>query len=158
MTRTWSYNWRQSPAHVWFLTTFVKPRRPDDHFQDISWESALGEPPAQALERFLVQGVVRRAPLPVALEVQFTRDELRELLRERNLPTGGTKAEMVERLVAARAIIATDVYQCTDGGYKLAVAYLENPAQLVRPDDAPPPTDEAAPRPLPERDVRRVLR
>lgn len=64
--KTFSFNWRASSAHIWFLTTFLKPRAPDDFFNDVDWRRALGGSPARVIEIFQVQGVLARAAARLA--------------------------------------------------------------------------------------------
>jgi formylglycine-generating enzyme required for sulfatase activity len=134
MTRGFGYNWRQSSAHVWFLTTFLKPRQPDNHYLGVDWTLALAEPPGKAIERFLAQGVLTRAPLQVRLETQFTRDQLKQMLRDHEppLPISGNKDELITRLIredmaAVLVAVTVEVYQCSDYGRSLAETYLADP-------------------------------
>lgn len=64
-------NWRQSPAHIWFLSTFLSPRELDDNFLGVDWHRALGEPPADAVSRFRKIVLITDAPLSVRLEAQY---------------------------------------------------------------------------------------
>ena len=121
-----AFNWKQSPAHIWFLTTFLKPRQPDDFFQGVDWQKALGEQPSQAIYRFLKLVILTPAPLPVCMEAQFSRDDLRQMCRERELSPGGKKQTLINRLVDAdwremEAATTVEMFQCSDyagGGRK----------------------------------------
>ena len=83
------FDWRKSPAHLTFLTTFLEPRPPDHSPTDTPWEKVLGEPPEQAVERLLADKALRvcsgtqilRHELP-----KLSADDLQALLRERGLP------------------------------------------------------------------------
>lgn len=161
-TKAFAFNWRQSPAHVWFLTTFLRPRQPDDHHLGVDWRAALGEEPARAIERSQVQGVLTRAPLAVRLDAQYNRDELRELLRRSELHTSGNKGELIDRLIqhdvaAMGAITSVELLQCTDYGRSLAEQYLADPQSIImHTEDA---TEEARTAgQLPTEQRRRVLR
>lgn len=46
------FDWHNSPAHLAFLATFLKPRSLDNHPIDNPWAEVLGEQPEEAVERF----------------------------------------------------------------------------------------------------------
>lgn len=136
MERGFSFNWRQSPAHVYFLTTFLKPRQPNDHFLDENWQLLLGEPPQQAIERFQALGLLVRASLHQRLDYQFTKVQLKEMLRQRQLPVGGNKDALIARLIQADrpgmlAAVNVELFQCSDRGRAMAEAYLADPQSLL---------------------------
>ena len=164
--RTLGFNWREIPAYYYYLSTFLKPRPAGDgdDFQGVNWELALGEPPSRAIICFKAQGVLVDASLPVRADAQFTRDQLRAMLRARDLSPSGAKDELIARLLqhdelALRQATTLRLLTCTDYGRRLAEQYLSDPQQIlagVRPADA----DEAEPgdgRLSPE-EMRRLLR
>lgn len=125
--RTWSFNWRKSPAHLALLTTFLSPRLPDDKPTDIDWTMVLGETHSSAVERFFVQGaLVNFYPAKDLLE-QFTVDFLKHLLRLSGLAVSGRKEDLVSRVIDAKIQLT----RCTDYGRKFAEPYLANPE--IRP-------------------------
>ncbi|MCB0020137.1 MAG: SUMF1/EgtB/PvdO family nonheme iron enzyme [Anaerolineales bacterium] len=136
-----SFDWRQSPAHYWLLTTFLQPRRPDPDHLNVNWAAALGEEPEAACTRFLVQGVLTRAPLTVQAEAHYRKTELQALLREQGLSSAGNKAELIDRLIqhdelALRLRTPMEMLHCTDYGRSLAEAYLTDRETLFRQIDA----------------------
>lgn len=157
--KTFAYKWEQSPAHVWFLTTFLKPRLSDDHFMGVDWQMALGEPPAKAIERFMVQGVLVRAPLNVQADMQLTLDQLKKICQAQELKVSGRKGELIARLIAAdqAALLAEldeNIFQCSARGHKLAEQYLSNPESVLR--NTPPQKKEEDT--LTPQKMRKILR
>ena len=95
------FDWRKSPAHLAFLTTFLSPRPPDQHPTDTRWDLVLGELPEIAIERLINDKAVRACGTTETLCNQLpnlTSSRLKELLRERGLPTNGNKDELVRKL------------------------------------------------------------
>lgn len=134
----YALNWKQSSAHIWFLQTFLKPRQPDDFFNDTDWQQALGEPPAHAIHRFLKLVVLTEAPLPVRMDAQFSRDELRQMCREHEprLSSSGNKDELISRLIAndwkgMEATTQIEMFQCSDYGRELAEKYRNDPQSVL---------------------------
>jgi tetratricopeptide (TPR) repeat protein len=118
-------NWDKSPVHMFLLGSFLEPKRLEELTPALDWEFALGEEPEAVVELFMAAGLLQYAdrdlPLPERME-QFRTTDLREMLRERNLPVSGRKAELIDRLVeidamgmeeATRQISAL---QCTTAG------------------------------------------
>jgi toxoflavin biosynthesis protein ToxD len=119
-------DWRQSPAHLCFLSTFLKPRHMADKPAGIDWRLMLGEEPTAAVQRLVRDGALRRVSLRERLDYGLTTKALRELLREQGLPVSGDKVTLVNRLVERKWLIAeqatahlTDVFRCTDYGLQL---------------------------------------
>lgn len=163
MNKTYAFNWRQSSAHIWFLTTFLKPRPNDDHFQGVDWWRALGEPPIRAIERFQVQGDLTHAPFAVQLDGQFARKQLSEMCREQGLPVSGKKDELIARLVQADALPVDEIagnviYQCTDVGRTLAEQYLADPEGVMQLNDGLPLQPDNAGEQLSRAELMRILR
>jgi formylglycine-generating enzyme required for sulfatase activity len=55
-----AFDWRKSPAHLLLLTSFLRPHAADDLPPDVDWQHELGEEPAQAVDRFLADGLLVR--------------------------------------------------------------------------------------------------
>jgi formylglycine-generating enzyme required for sulfatase activity len=136
-------NWRQSPAHLLFLSTFLKPRRLEQNPVDVDWRLNLGEPPDQVLTRLVRDGALRHLTMHEQLEFGLTVKQLQALLRERGLPVAGNKSELTSRLIQADWVAAgqaaleiADVFQCSDYGRQLAESYLADPEGTLGPPPA----------------------
>lgn len=127
-----------SKAHLLLLSRFLRPRDARSFDGDVHWRAVLGEPPERAVRRLMEQGLLEPAGLAERLEVKFTADELRRLLRGRGLPVCGHKADLARRLateapdVAERAVAGFDALWCTDAGRVLAQEYLAAERQQRR--------------------------
>lgn len=158
----YAFNWKQSSAHIWFLTTFLEPRQSDDTFQGVDWQKALGEPPAQAIHRFLKLVVLVPAPLTTRMK-EFPRAKLQNLCRERDLAASGNKDELINRLVTAdwsgmEAVTTVEMYQCSDYGRDVAEKYLADPQSVLHQAvEAAKKTDKKETGLSPE-EMRRILR
>jgi formylglycine-generating enzyme required for sulfatase activity len=128
------FDWKKSPAHLAFLATFLEPRPSDKHPTNTPWEQVLGEAPGEAIERFKREGVVKSCGAIQTLRHELpklSRDKLRELSKERGLPTSGDKEEMVRNLTQRfDPTLLFDVperylLQCTDLGRQYAENFLE---------------------------------
>lgn len=142
--RPFSWNWRASNAHMLFLQTFLELRPVEPHPllpDGLSWETALQEPPEEAIKRFQVQGVLAEASLPERLERAFTADQLKELLRQRSLPVSGRKEELITRLIHADEaalyplLPSERLLRCTPYGRQLIEEWYNNPATPTRLKD-----------------------
>ena len=118
--------WRTSPAHLLLLSKFAAPRAIDDYSRDELWNSALHEPADQVIRQFIDAGMIARATIAQLLDYRLRAAELKRQLRARNLADGGTKAEMIERIMAAdpawvqQHTAGISVYICTDEGRAIA--------------------------------------
>lgn len=110
-------------AHLSLLNWFTTPRRVDKLSRDWQswWRANLRKSPDKAIKRFQKQGLIAFASLAQALSTSITA-EIRKQLKARRLKTGGDKAQMIARLVAADpngvALLCRrwGVYICTDVG------------------------------------------
>lgn len=136
---SFAWNWRASVAHRLLLSAFLEARRADDlpplvEDVDVSWETALGEPPSRAIHRFWAQGALAKLSpqerLSRVLAESYTVDELQDLLREHDLPVSGRKAVLVERLAAGTGVSlyhllpADPLWRCTPYGRKLVADWM----------------------------------
>lgn len=158
-----NFNWRQSPSHIWLLTTFLSPREPDDNYLDVDWRRALGEAPSAAIYRFLKLVFITEAPLIVRLEAQYTADELKELCRQYDLPTSGRKGELATRLFQTNdPIIYSDItiemYQCTDKGRELVEKYLADAGNVIHQNDQYADEPSESENKLTSEELTRILR
>ena len=90
----------ESEAHLRLLSAFLIPSRLDVWPQE-PWQSALGESPQQAFDRWIAAGLLRPASATVVVAALWPLTQIRALLRERGLNASGTKAVMVARLLEA---------------------------------------------------------
>lgn len=94
------YNKHQA-ARVIFLGKFRTPRERTYAQGDTRWREALGGSPWQIIKSFYKRGHLEVADLPAKLGLQYTVAQLKDLLRERDLPVSGRKAELIARLIEA---------------------------------------------------------
>lgn len=92
-------DWSVSLPHLALLARFLTPNRLPA--ASAAQQEQLGEPLADALGRFLSQGLLLPAPVAEKMRMAFTATELRQLLKERKLPCGGNKEALAQRLCAA---------------------------------------------------------
>jgi hypothetical protein len=124
------FDWRESPAHLLFLSKFLNPRAMDDFTQSDTWKVALKEAPKEAMRRFLDEGLLEQASLNGLLSYKYKVSELKSMLKQQGLPVSGRKAELIERLVQAdpegmrKAARGLSVLQCTEKGRTIAEEHL----------------------------------
>lgn len=125
------------PAHLKFLCTFLNGGvfAPDSKSY---WAQVLGEAPAASVHRFLAAGLIVPASLASKLSGSFTANELKAFLRARGLPVSGTKANVIERLIAADPVLMeakvanVTAYICTPAGKLLAEQYIAAEEERTR--------------------------
>jgi tetratricopeptide (TPR) repeat protein len=125
--------WRASPAHMFLLGRFLEPKRVEELTTSVNWALTLGEKPETVVEQLLAAGLLEYAdgdePLASRLDV-FKVQELREMLRERNLPIYGRKDELISRLIRANAeameeaVRAVSALRCSEQGRLAVEAFL----------------------------------
>ena len=59
------FNWQRSEAHLVLLSRFASPRAPAEVMAPKHWKALLGEPPEQAIKRFLDEGMLSSPGNPV---------------------------------------------------------------------------------------------
>lgn len=139
-----SFNWRQSSAHLAFLLTFLQARPADPHPTATDWPLLLGEPPEEAINRFLRDGVLRRGSLRERLAYHYTVNELKTMLRERGQTPAGLKDDLIVQLIQGYGIemevevAKAKVYilVCSDYGRHLIEAYAKDPTSVLHRQDA----------------------
>ena len=140
------FDWRNSPAHLAFLATFIQPRPPDKHPTNNSWPLVLGELPEKAFERFFKDKViVSCSPSQIlAHELpKLTVKKLRELSRELALPTKDNKEILIQRLVQNRhpglllSVPNRYLVQCSDEGQRIVEAFLARGGEILEGADQP---------------------
>lgn len=125
-----SFNWRESPAHLLFLSKFLRPRTVDDFSKSDAWKAALKESPSKAVQRFLKEGMLEYADLAGLLEYGYRVSDLKSMLKERGLPVSGRKRDLIERLIQSepdgmkRSTRGLRVLQCSQQGRAIAEQYL----------------------------------
>jgi hypothetical protein len=122
-----SLDWRESAQHIEALSKFLKPR---EAAQVAGWQylaQALGEKPALAIERFIVDGALVPCDIAQSLECLCNASDLKKALKGLGQKQSGTKDELIERLVNADAVLAAKlvagrkVLRCSDA----AVAFID---------------------------------
>ena len=65
------FNWRESPAHLLFLSKFIRPCTVDDFSKSDAWKVVLRESPRKAVQRFLKEGMLEHAGLAGLLDYKY---------------------------------------------------------------------------------------
>lgn len=119
-----NFDWKTSPAHFNLLIAFEKPRAIK---QVLDWDwprLVLKEKTEVAINRFLDEGMLVPASIEEGLNRLYQVVHLKKLLSERDLPTSGSKVELIERLIAhdrssMEALIGSGVVKCSDVALRL---------------------------------------
>jgi hypothetical protein len=93
------FDWKKSKAHWLLLTKFLHPQNPDDFSKSDIWESVLGEKPSKSIKRFIDEGLIAVANLENVLNYKYKVSELKEMLKQCELPVSGRKDDMIKCLV-----------------------------------------------------------
>lgn len=96
-----TFDWKESPAHLGLLSSFLKPRDID---QVVGWQylrETLGESSQDAIERFIREGMLIPGELEECMDRYYTVADLKRMLKALGLKMSGTKPELIERLVTA---------------------------------------------------------
>ena len=130
-----SFDWRKSKAHLLLLSKFIHANRFEDFakhdYWKNMWNNVLGEPSAQAIKRFVDEGMLMTPGLNDLLFYKYKINELKDMLKKRDLPVSGRKEEMIERLVQAdpdgmrKAVAELSLLKCTQCGHEIAEQYVE---------------------------------
>jgi len=89
----------KSEAHLRLLSAFLVPSRLEDWLP--SWQSALGESPRNAFDRWIAAGLLKPASATAVVAALWPLMQLRAQLHERGLQASGTKVAMAARLLEA---------------------------------------------------------
>jgi SAP domain len=125
-------NWRNSPAHLLFLSRFIEPRRPEDFVTGVEWNEVLQEDPYNTISKFIDENMLLEGDLGCRLSYKYRVIELKDFLKQRGLAVSGKKNELINRLITTDKIgmenLVSDllVLLCTDEGRKIAEDYLQN--------------------------------
>lgn len=123
-------DWKKSRAHLLLLSEFCEPRSIDSFPQPTDWEAALKETLKKALSRFVDEGLLEQVGLSKLLDYKYNVSELKPMLKERNLPMSGRKAELIERLIASdpdgmqQVVYGLTLLQHTGQGRLISEEYL----------------------------------
>jgi hypothetical protein len=124
------HNWRNSPAHLLFLSKFIDPRRPEDFVTRVEWIEVLQEDPYKTISKLIDENMLMEGDLGCRLSYKYRVVELKDLLRQRGLTVSGKKDELIKRLITTDKLGAENlvsdllVLLCTDEGRKIAEDYL----------------------------------
>ncbi len=88
------------PAHRLALSRFLAPCNAHGSIPEY-WESALGEPPQQIVDRFVAARWLVPAGLGACIDHIFTVPALHGFLKARGLKVSGRKADLIDRIIAA---------------------------------------------------------
>ncbi len=117
----------KSPAFLLFLSEFTS-QKPITYYTSSTadkWHQALGESPADAVNKLVNDGLLELASLPELLDYALKVPDLKQMLKAQGQPTTGTKPKLIEALIAVNPQAAQDLvkgvalYKCTDKGIKL---------------------------------------
>jgi formylglycine-generating enzyme required for sulfatase activity len=120
--------------NILFLTTFLVPREEDDlpKLSLAEWELLLGENIKTATQNLEKAGFIVRGGLAYHLEIKFTVEELKKMLRERDLSLTGKKEELILRLINSDyvgmwgAVSDLKLFQCSEKGIKAIEQGIRN--------------------------------
>ncbi len=130
-------NWRTSPGHLFFLSTFLHPRTVEGLGTGIDWKLVLGEQPEKAARRLLSEGALIRASLREHLAYKFKVPELKEMLKRLGLPSSGRKSNLIMRLIQSnredmkQAVTDITVLKCSEQGQIIAEQYLTDNGEMI---------------------------
>lgn len=121
-------DWQRSHAHLNLLSYFLKPRDVSIITKFDKWTEPLGEPVQIAIKRFLDLNLLQKADIANHLLAIYNSADLRQFLKERGLPSSGTKEAMSKRLAehdesVQNLISGHFVLICTEKGKEIAEAY-----------------------------------
>lgn len=125
------FNWENSSAHLFLLSRFLNPHSLKDFTKDDGWETVLKESPKKALDRFIDEGFIQPSGLRGKLDYRFKLQELKDMLKERNIKTSGKKDVLIERLIEAdasgteRFVQDLEIFECTKIGRERSKIYLD---------------------------------
>lgn len=117
-------DWRESSAHLKFLSEFRHPCDAEDLVNSDGWKEALKESPQQAIKRFVDEGM-----LTEQLVYKLKASQFKDLLKQRGLPMGGSKKDMAARLFQAdpvmkMAVAGVNVFCCSEQGRAIAQRFV----------------------------------
>lgn len=117
-------DWRESPAHLKFLSEFLHPCDAEDLVNSDGWKEALKESPQQAIKRFVDEGM-----LTEQLVYKLKVSQFKDLLKQRGLPMGGSKKDMAARLFQAdpvmkMAVAGSNIMHCSERGRAISERFL----------------------------------
>lgn len=124
-----SFDWRESEPHLLLLSRFLYAQNPVDAVQPY-WENVLGEPPPQAVGRFIAEGLLVPASLTAKLDRTFKVTDLKPFLKDRGLPVSGKKGVLLERLMSAdpvgmaAKVTHLDIVECSSDARVIAERYV----------------------------------
>ncbi len=124
------FGWKKSPAHLFLLSKFLKPKSPD-HFSNYKeLEYTLKETPKKAIKRFLKKKMVESVSLPELISRKFKVSELKKMLKKCGLEASGNKDKLINRLIEfnkeemIRVTQDLVLFHCSDKGRIVAENYL----------------------------------
>jgi len=123
-------DWGESTAHLLFLSKFLSIQPINRYSHSIEWQKVLGESPEQVIKKFLGANVLEFGSLPELLTQKYGVSDLKSLLKQRNLPTSGKKADLVTRLIQVdpdgmkQEVSDLQVVRCSEFGRVVVGQYL----------------------------------
>ncbi len=124
-----------SPAHLELLSRFIYARPIAEIGDAEFWKSVLGERLEKAIGKMQNEGLLEGASVSGAMDFRYKVPDLKEMLRQHDLPTSGRKADLIARLVTAdpigmeKATQGTNAVQCSQRGGEAARQYLSRKAE-----------------------------
>jgi hypothetical protein len=129
------FDWKKSKAHLLLLSKFIDANCFEDFAKNDYWKNCwnniLREPSKQAIKRFADEGMLMTTTdLNDLLSYKYKVTELKDILKQRNLPVSGRKDEKIQRLAQAdangmrKAVAELALLKCTQRGQEIAQQYL----------------------------------
>lgn len=121
-----------SKKELHFLYQFRKPRSIDEFIQRDVWRLFLNENPKATIKRMYELDLLKRSSYSEYINYSCKVDQLKDLLKEKDLPIKGKKSDLIERLVNAdpEGLLAkfgqNRLIQCTDKGIDVVNDYIES--------------------------------
>jgi hypothetical protein len=118
---------RAERAQLTFVAHFLRPRQ----LSDLSdyWNQVLGTNVADAVDRFVKQGLLVPASLATKLEFKYTVAELKPFLKAKGLSQSGRKADLIARLINHDCSSLKEraqkwrIYECSELGHTVATEF-----------------------------------
>jgi hypothetical protein len=128
------FDCRKSEAHLLLLSKFIHANSLDDFARNDYWKSTwnnvLGEPLKQAIKRFVEEGILMAADLNDLLSYKYKVNQLKDMLKQRELPISGSKDMMIQRLTQAdpegmkNSVEELSIFKCSQRGLEIAEQHI----------------------------------
>lgn len=123
-------HWENSPAHLLFLSKFIKGKSSDYFRERNYWEDVLKEEPQSAIDRFIQEGILEPVDLHARLNEKYKVGDLKEMLKKKALTVSGLKKDLITRLInndsQEMEILTNDthLFRCSPSGAVIVGDFL----------------------------------